>query len=297
MESLEFEEVRRAIEQVRNISDPMERVRMAHQAHLALSDLQTEFTQIRGEGIEYLRHRHEPKVTLKTIAEMLDMTVARVGQLAKPGPGPERALLAPKAGARTSVTVAVVRKQETEKNRSSVVGTTFDAALQIQDLAHRWDMKTKTEKVPENGHVDLNRDNLIVMIGPRITGLVAQAISADPAIKWRRDDSGHWYIVDTSAGAEYHSDFDDKSLSGTGTCYAHIGRIRRPDGEGSFLYLGGIHAPGTAGAVEILCDQIGELWKQARKGLWSAVVKTTANADESLISAEIVSPVYVHTKR
>jgi hypothetical protein len=146
----------------------------------------------------------------------------------------------------------------------------------------------------------LNRPNLAVLIGPRSSMLIAQAVSADPAIRWQPDKNGDWHITDSQTGAEYHSDFDSGKTPEQGrprTCYAHIGRVRRPDGQGSWLCLAGEHAPGVAGAVEIFCRDIAALWEQAHRSLWSAVAQVIVGESGTTEDVKLVTPVYVHGRR
>ncbi|MGV9386561.1 hypothetical protein ACWDRB_62925 [Nonomuraea sp. NPDC003707] len=285
------------IEKIAQIDDPVERAQTAGRMQERLQNEVTELSHIRREAIDDLL---EQGWKAAHIARELGLTRGRLSKITATGAGPERALIAPRGRVSSTITVAVAEKVANEQRRSSIVDTTVQAAMKIQTLAHRWNMDTRTEVVSVGGEVDLNRDHLIVMIGPRITPLVAQAISADPSIKWRRDDHGHWYMTDIKTGLEYHSDFDHDSDGSDEerTCYAHMGRIERPDREGSFLYLGGIHAPGSAGAAEVLCRDIATLWEQARRGLWSCVVKTVAGGEgKQVLRAEIVTPIHVRSKR
>jgi hypothetical protein len=236
-------------------------------------------------------------MTQTEIANSTGMTRARIGQIAKAAPPAGQALLAPEPGA---VTICVIEKREADRGVPAVASTTLDAVAKLTDLAASYDLNAQRENIPVSGVIDLNRPNLAVLIGPRSSMLVAQAISADPVIKWRPDENDDWYITDTKTGTEYHSDFDKNQDAAQGaprTCYAHIGRVRRPDGEGSWLCLAGEHGPGVAGAVEFFCRDTAFLWEQARRSLWSAVVqvKSPVTGDDGDVS--LVTPVYVHGRR
>ncbi len=289
------------IEAIRLIPDAIERARAVGQAQERLLSEVEELSHIRREAVDELLGQNMRQID---IAKALGLSKGRLNKMVRTGPGPERAILAPSTtSAGTLVTVAWAEKPAPD-SRSAIIVTTHDAHLKLDRLAAQMNLKTQGEAIPEGGVLDLNRDNLIVMIGPRITPVIAQAIGVDPAIKWRykgrADGKELWCITDPETGKEYHSDFDDRGVhqpSDRRTCYAHIGRIRRPDGQGSFLYLGGIHAPGTAGAVDVLCRELPSIWEQAHRGLWSAVVKTVASGDGSeIVSAEIVTPIYTHGK-
>lgn len=285
------------LERIRQIGDPAERAKAVGREQNRLLGLMDELAGVRREAIDEMLRAG---LSQAAIARELGVTRARLNKLVTSGPGPERALLVPKARSGALLTVAVVEKQEDQQARPSVLATTHDAVAKLDRLAREMGLETEEARIPEEGYIDLNQDNLAVLIGPRISPLIAQAITADPVIKWRRSgDSKNWLLIDTEANVEYRSEFDEEPASDEPrTCYAHIGRIRRPDGKGSFLYLGGVHGPGTAGAVEYFVHSVADLWEEAHRNLWSAVVKTTATADgKEILSAERISRAYVHAKR
>lgn len=288
------------IERIRQIGDPAERARAVGTEQTRLSGLIDELAGIRREAIDEMLR---VGLSQAEIARELGVTRSRLNKLVTTGPGPERALLVPKPRAGALLTVAVVEKKESERARPSVLVTTQAAAAKLERLARDLGLDAEVTHVSETtGFIDLNHDSLAVLVGPRTSLLVAQAITADPAIKWRRidDEANNWMVIDTRAKAEYRSDFDEKkpSTDAPRTCYAHIGRIRRPDGQGTFLYLGGAHGPGTAGAVDYFVNNISDLWKQVGRNAWSAVIKTTASAKgDEILNVERVSDVYVHTKK
>jgi transcriptional regulator with XRE-family HTH domain len=285
--------------EVRRTADPIERAKR----YTELIERFASATTLASEG------RHEALVEAKNvkgipqakIAKALGLTPARINQMLKstPGPPPERALLAPDAG--IPLSIAVVEKRDAEGGKPTVLLSTQHAIDKLQDLASTLGLQTekKPEVIPPPGIVDLNRDNLAVLIGPRISALIAQVVASDPVIHWRRDKRNHWYLVDSRTGAEFHSDFDNGTNNDVGErqCIAHIGRVRRPDSQGSFLYLGGAHAAGTAGAVDVFVREYTSIWEQAKRAAWSAIVVTKTDADGDIISAELATPIYVHGKR
>jgi transcriptional regulator with XRE-family HTH domain len=288
------------IEHIRQIGDPVERARAVGREQSRLSGLIDELAGVRREAIDEMLRAG---LSQSDIARELGVTRSRLNKLVTTGPGPERALLVPKPRAGALLTVAVVEKQESGRARPSVLVTTQAAAGKLERLAREMGLDTQVAHVSEaTGYIDLNHDNLAVLVGPRTSLLVAQAITADPVIKWRKTDdaNNNWTLIDTRADVEYRSEFDERkpTTSEPRTCYAHIGRIRRPDGDGTFLYLGGAHGAGTAGAVDYFVRNIADLWQTVHRNLWSAVVKTTASANgDEILSAELASPVYVHAKR
>lgn len=279
------------LEDLRAVSDPMERARRATELIDAKTELIGEASAIRQDALEMLRDT----VTHAEIAKGTGLTRARVSQLLGSA-RPERALLAPEAGG--VLTVAVVQKQDPGSGQPVIGSTTRRAVDTLKAAAQSFGIKSKEEEVAPPGMIDLNRSNLAVMMGPRISALIAQALSADPVIRWRQDRRGRWYITDAKTGTEYHSDFDEGWAGGPDdaerACFAHVGRVRRPDGHGTFLYLGGAHSPGTAGAVSYFTREMPALWDQVHRSAWSAVVRTVTGHDGGPATAELASPVYVH---
>jgi hypothetical protein len=269
-------------------TDPLERVRRAAAAMAGAE-------AIRDEAIS---EAYASGATQAAIGEAAGITGARVGQLVKGRPGPERTLLAPEPG---PVVVAVVQKQAADGGQPTIATTTRQALSGLHAAARDLGLETREELVGPPGLIDLNRSNLAVLMGPRISALIAQAVSADPVIKWAQVRAGHWYLTDTETGQQYRSDFDagwSGGPAGKRSCYAHVGRIRRPDGRGTWLYLGGAHSPGTAGAVAWFLRDMPSLWEQVRRSLtWSAIVRTVADDDGSPVESELATPVYTHGRR
>lgn len=277
---------------LRRIEDPVERGRRATELIDHYTEIISGASTIRQEVIDEFRGTMTPA----QIARALGLTRARVSQLLKAPASPERPLLAPDAG--QPVVLAHVQKRDTDTGKPAIAETTSDSLDKLRHLAQDFGVKAAREPVDPPGEINLNRNNLAVLIGPRISALIAQALTADPVIHWRRDDRRNWFMVDSKTGQEFHSDFDQGyRIDGRGRCIALIGRIRRPDGQGSFLYLGGAHAPGTAGAVDVFIREISSIWEQAKRSPWSAVVTTTASSTGQVLEAELATPIYVHGKR
>jgi hypothetical protein len=283
----------RELDRIRGIADPRERAKASHALIEDLRAQSAEASGIRKTAIGELIPRGG--VSRVQAADLLGVSRERIRQILAEGPPPERALLAPDPG---PVTFAVVQKRDSESGGPALANSTRKALTALEAAAAALDIETAEERIGKPGWIDLNRGNLAVLIGPRISALIVQALSADPVIRWRQDRRELGYLTDTKTGEEFRSDFDDGwQAGGERTCIAHIGRIRRPDGQGSFLYLGGAHAPGTAGAVAYFIREMPAIWEQVRRSpLWSAVVRTIADDDGTPVSSELVTPVYTHGK-
>lgn len=270
-----------ALRQLQQVSDPVER---AKRATALLADYQagvTEAARIRREAFEELRAQG---MSQTEIAQAVGLTRGRIGQLAKSGPPPERALLG--AG---PLTVAVALKREADRGRPVVAQETMAAVTRLQQLAQTLDLELDVEYVPPPGNVRLNRDDLIVICGPRLSPLVAQVLEADQVLAFRKDDAG-WYLVDQREGIEYRSPRDVGDPRDVG----YVARLPRPDGRGVFLYLAGVHATGTNGVVHYLQHGgLQELYTQARQQRFSALVECTFDADTlDVVASQRITPVY-----
>jgi transcriptional regulator with XRE-family HTH domain len=289
----------RELDDLRDIADPAKRARQATQVITDLDEASGAASQIR---LGAIRELQDLGMTQTQIAEATGMSRPRISQLIRTGPPPWRALFA--ADPREPVTVAVVQKQSADSGRGALAMPTQEALDALKDAANgALKIKLCREAIPAPGIIDLNRSNLAVLVGPRISALVVQAISADPVIKWQCDRIGNWFMTDTKTGLEYHSDFDkgrDEAALKSRACFAHIGRIRRPDGQGTFLYIGGAHATGTAGGVKYLLEDGEQIYDEVRRASapWSAIVKTiAADSDDMPESWERITPIYKHAGR
>jgi hypothetical protein len=214
------------------------------------------------------------------------MTRARVSKLLSSGPNPARAFLGT-----GRLTVAIGGKFEGQKasGPSAVISAEALAAYNvIKDVAGSYHMDADYELVPPPGMVRLNRTNLIVMTSPRLLPLVGQVLESDPYLAFESGAQG-WFLRDKETGVVYRSPSD----SGTSSDYAYIGRLPRPDGKGTFLYLAGIHAMGTLGAAQYLADNLEDLYGQVKTRRWSTLIECHYDADTRQVSStNRVTPVY-----
>lgn len=221
------------------------------------------------------------------LSRVLKVTQSRIGQLLASGPRAERALLGTGA-----ITVAIGGKWEagkSEQSANAVVSREAMAAYHLlQETCRDCKLDVKHEVVPPPGMVRLNVENLIVIGSPRILPLVGQVLEADENLGFDSGAQG-WFLVDRQQNQPYRSPSD----SGEPSDYAYIGRLPRPDGKGTFLYIAGIHAMGTLGATHYLANNLSELYQTVRTGRWSTLIATHYDPDtHDIISTDRVTPIY-----
>ena len=268
--------------ELRGTADPGERAKRASQLVADLQATVTEASRIRREAIEDLIASGRNQTQ---IAQLLGMTRARVGQLLSSGPKTERIFLGT-----GPITVALGGKQEENKRGSGRVLAQEDlrAYNELSSLARTLGLDTQYEIVEPPGFLNLNRDNLIVICGPRLSPLIGQVLESDQSLGFDKDASG-WFLRDKTSGEEYHSPMDD----GESADFAYLGRLPRIDGRGTFLYIAGIHAVGAAGVVHYLENSLSELYSDVKLRRFSTLIRCEFEPDTLTVTkSERVSPLY-----
>lgn len=207
--------------------------------------------------------------------------------LARPGTPVERQFLGG-----PNLVVAIGGKLETGRKAGGdqpMLSTTALAAYEIlADMARSVGLEPHVQVVPPPGHVNLNQANLVVLTSPKLLPFVGQVVAADPWYGFAADDDG-WYLVERTTGTEHRSPFDQ----GEHADYAYLGRLPRPDHKGTFLYLAGIHAPGTLAAARYLAANLPELHRTYRRRRFSMLLTCTYNGDE-ITSVDVLAPARLH---
>ncbi|RJQ66270.1 sigma-70 family RNA polymerase sigma factor [Pseudonocardiaceae bacterium YIM PH 21723] len=235
----------------------------------------------RKAALDRLTSKYErPEVLART-----GLSPSRLTQLLTAAPRPERALL----GTGT-VIVALGGKHEAGKDRPGVTISEEDVVAWelLRTACDEHGLKSLYEVIPVGGAINLNRPNLTVICGPRLSPQLAQILESDSNLSFEKDQFG-WYLVDHGAGRIHRSPADN----GEPADYAYLGRFPRPDGKGHFLYMAGIHATGCAIAAHCLINNLKRLHTEVKKKRFSMLAKGTFDPmTKQVLTSEIASEIY-----
>ncbi|MEV8634334.1 sigma-70 family RNA polymerase sigma factor [Streptosporangium sp. NPDC051023] len=269
------------------VADPLEKIRQVGGALSEVKNLTAELSRVRRDEVERLIAGKI--MSQNEIARQVGLTSARMSQLLTSGPAPERAFFG--VGVKT-VIVAVAQKMEAEKAKPGPVVSVDDmwAYDNLRVLVEDLGFDSAYEVIPPPGNVRLNRDGLVIVCGPRHSSLISQILESDDKLAFEKDSSG-WYLVDRVTGTAYRSAEDSGGNGDT----AYLGRLPRPDGKGTFLYIAGIHAAGAAGVVHYLQNELPNLYREVRHRRFSTLISCQYDPNSrKVIDSERITPIYRH---
>jgi hypothetical protein len=189
--------------------------------------------------------------------------------------------------------VALPLKTETTAGRPVVAQEDFAAFNLLTDFARDLQLEATAEYIPLGGELDLNRDNLIVICGPRLSSVVREVLQGDPALGFDQDDDGRWLLMDRRTGQRYRSPSDLPQPQPGDVGY--LSRLRRPDGAGTFVLLTGIHAVGSHGIIDFLRRELADLHEQVDLQPFSTLIATDYDpATRQVVRSERITPLYPH---
>ncbi len=275
------------MERVAGVGDPVDRAKAAIDLMATYQGWVLELSRIRREAIE---EAQASGMTQAEIASRLGVSRGRVGQLASAGPPPERAFFGTDL-----VTVSLGGKYEAGKapdqNPGEVVAREdLDNFERLRKLLNGMKLDAQYEVIPPSGIVNLNRDNHVVVCGPRLSPIVAQVLEGDDNLRFEKDHA--WHLVDQEAGRQYRSPMDEDGSAGD---YGYLGRLPRLDGRGTFLYIAGIHAIGANGVVHYLEHNLAELYREVRTKRFSTLISCRYNPESlEVLESRRVTPLYRH---
>lgn len=277
------------LSQLKELPDPLTRAKAAHALTGRTQEYGEEFQAVRNEAInETLR---VGQMSGAQLATELGISKGRVSQLAKGAP-PERLFL---GSGKVVVALAEKLEEGNEANgkRKAIQGpviATEDVQTyeRLRDLAEDVGLEVTFERIPLGGNVRLNRSNLVVICGPRLSPLIEQILESDPHLRFGRDDEG-WFLTDQNTGEVYRSPMD----RGENSDVAYFGRLPRPDGKGTFLYVAGIHARGSGGVVHWLDKELASVHRELKARRFSTLISSRFDPETlEIVESERITPFY-----
>jgi hypothetical protein len=271
------------VDRIAQIADPFEQLKAAT---ARLNQVQQEVTDLARLRRRKIQDLHDQGMSYSQIAEAAGLSRARIHQVRHAGPPPEGYFFG--SG---GMTVATPLKQDVIQGRPVVAIEDVTAAQRLGDLAQSLGLNFRAEHLGTDGAIDLNRPDLVVICGPRISEPMAATLAQDPDIRFERSTDGPWTLRDLRTGAVYRSGWDDQPSRPYD--FAYLGRLPRPDGQGPLLVFTGIHPPGSLGVVQLLTTRLGELYEAVKDRQFSAVVRVDYDADtREPTTVELVTPLY-----
>ncbi|WP_037559780.1 hypothetical protein [Spirillospora albida] len=263
-----IEEVRRVAE----IKDHQARLRAATELMDELQAGVMETARLRRESIQWLREHGGQ--SFADIGRLLGVSRARIAQLRTAGPPPERAFLSSE-----KLRVAIPEQPEGRL----VARADAAAGQRILGLAHSLGLECELEYVPPLSEIDLNRGDLFVVSGADTSPVVTAALEKDPLLKLGRLPDGQWSITERESGTIHTAPADDKEPAHTDLAY--LGRLPRPDDEGSFLLIVGIRPTGAHGAAHYLAERLADIYDSVGQEFFSMVISSVHDSDTEEITS------------
>ncbi|MFD6113300.1 sigma factor-like helix-turn-helix DNA-binding protein [Streptomyces yangpuensis] len=274
------------IRQVAQVEAPVERAKSAIALMADYQGRVTELSRIRREAIE---EAAAGGMSQSEIAALLGVSRGRVGQLAAQGPPPERAFFGTDL-----MTVSLGGKYEAGKAPAEmgevVAREDLDNFDKLRKLLGTLKLDAKYEVIPPTGIVNLNRDNHVVVCGPRLSPIIAQVLEGDDNLRFQKDQA--WHLVDLKTQEVYRSPMDEDGSAGD---VGYLARLPRLDGKGTFIYIAGIHAIGANGVVHYLENHLADLYRDVRTRRFSTLISCRYDPKTlEVLESKRVSPIYRH---
>ncbi|MGJ5826126.1 sigma factor-like helix-turn-helix DNA-binding protein [Streptomyces ossamyceticus] len=273
------------LQRIMAIDDPY---RLLREVTTRLADAQQEVTELARLRRRVVQDLHAQGLSYAQIAEKAGLSRGRIHQIRHTGPAPEGAFLG-----RGSVVVATPLRRDDERGRTVVAMDDVSSGKRLEDLARLYGLEVASEHVSVGGEIDLNRDGLVVVCGPRMSQEMWDTYAQDPVLSWERAEDGPWTVMDRHTGTVYRSGQDSDPARPYDIGY--LGRLPRPDGNGSLLAIAGIHTQGSLGVVQLLANDLNTLWGQVGDRRFSTLVGVEYDPETSEPqSAELLCPLYRH---
>ncbi len=192
-----------------------------------------------------------------------------------------------------NLTIAVPKRP----GERDLVATEDSATAQhLVDIAHSMRLTASVEYIPTSGLINLNREALIVVCGPKSSPVTALAIARDPRLAFEVSSQGRWELEDRDSGQRYRSPMDETDTPQPGDL-AYLGRLPRPDGAGTFMLIAGVHAIGSLGASRYLARHLRFLHAATQGRPFSMVVGCRYDeTSKSILDVYPVTGPLLHTE-
>ncbi|MFF3846993.1 sigma-70 family RNA polymerase sigma factor [Streptomyces sp. NPDC002328] len=277
------------------MSDELQRIMAIEDPYLLLREVTTRLADAQQEVTELARLRrrvvqdlHAQGLSYAQIATKAGLSRGRIHQIRHTGPAPEGAFFG-----RGAVTIATPLRRDDERGRTVVAVDDVSSGKGLEDLARSYGLDVTSDHVPVSGEIDLNRDCLVVVCGPRMSQQMWDTYAQDPVLHWEQAEDGPWTLVDRRTGTVYRSGQDSDPARSYDVGY--VGRLPRPDGKGSLLAIAGIHTQGSLGVVHLLASDLNALWGQVGEHRFSTLVGVEYDPETSEPrSVELLTPLYRH---
>ncbi|MCX4800600.1 sigma-70 region 4 domain-containing protein [Streptomyces sp. NBC_01214] len=274
------------IERVAQVEVPVERAKAAIALMADYQGRVTELSRIRREAIE---EAAAGGMSQSEIAVLLGVSRGRVGQLAAQGPPPERAFFGTDL-----MTISLGGKYEAGKAPGEagevVTREDFGNFEHLRKLLGTLKLDAQYEVIPPTGIVNLNRDNHVVVCGPRLSPIIAQVLEGDDHLRFQKDRA--WHLVDLKTQDVHRSPMDEGGEAGD---VGYLARLPRLDGKGTFIYIAGIHSIGANGVVHYLENHLAELYRDVRTRRFSTLISCRYDPKTlEVLESKRVSPIYRH---
>ena len=277
------------------MSDELQRIMAIEDPYLLLREVTTRLADAQQEVTELARLRrrvvqdlHAQGLSYAQIATKAGLSRGRIHQIRHTGPAPEGAFFG-----RGAVIIATPLRRDDERGRTVVAVDDVSSGKGLEDLARSYGLDVTSEHVPVSGEIDLNRDGLVVVCGPRMSQQMWDTYAQDPVLHWEQAEDGPWTLADRRTGTVYRSGQDSDPARSYDVGY--VGRLPRPDGKGSLLAIAGIHTQGSLGVVQLLASDLNALWGQVGEHRFSTLVGVEYDPETSEPrSVELLTPLYRH---
>ncbi|MFE0652336.1 sigma-70 family RNA polymerase sigma factor [Streptomyces sp. NPDC059534] len=274
------------IQRVTQVEVPVERAKAAIALMADYQGRVTELSRIRREAIE---EASAAGMSQSEIATLLGVSRGRVGQLAAQGPPPERAFFGTDL-----MTISLGGKYEAGKSPEEAGEVVAREDLgnfeHLRKLLATLKLEAQYEVIPPTGIVNLNRDNHVVVCGPRLSPIIAQVLEGDDNLRFQKDRA--WHLVDLKSQETYRSPMDEDGSAGD---VGYLARLPRLDGKGTFIYVAGIHSIGANGVIHYLENHLAELYRDVRTHRFSTLISCRYDPKTlEILESTRVSPIYRH---